>query len=64
MKNNLQKLRWDKQWSQEQLSMYSGVKRNIIGKIENGDIKNPSVLTALLLAKSLGVSVEDIFIIT
>lgn len=63
MKNNLQKLRWNKQWSQEQLAIYSGVNRSLIGKIENRDVKNPSVFTALLLAKSLGVTVEDLFTI-
>lgn len=63
MKNRLQELRWEKDWSQEQLSRRSGVSRKTIEHIENGNIKSPSVYTALLLAKSLSVSVEDIFIL-
>lgn len=61
MKNNLQQLRWEKNWSQQQLSLYSGVRKNLIGKIENGNVETPTVRTALLLAQALKVSVEDIF---
>ena len=61
MKNNLQQLRWEKNWSQQQLSLYSGVRKNLIGKIENGNVETSTVRTALLLAQALKVSVEDIF---
>lgn len=61
MKNNLQQLRWDRNLSQQQLSIKSGVKRSIISNIENGYTANPSVLTVLKLAKALNVKVEDIF---
>lgn len=63
MKNRLQELRWKKDWSQEQLSRRSGVSRKTIEHIENGNIQAPSVYTALKLARSLSVLVEDIFIL-
>lgn len=61
MKNNLQKIRWNKNWSQLQLSIKSGVPQSVISDIENNIITNPGVYTALRLAKALSVSVEDIF---
>lgn len=60
MKNNLQKIRWDKNWSQKMLSQKSGVPQSVISSIENG-ITTPNLFTALRLAKALGVIVEDIF---
>lgn len=63
MRNRLQELRWEKDWSQEQLSRRSGVTRKTIDHIENGVTQAPSVYTALLLAKALSVKVEDIFIL-
>lgn len=63
MKNRLQELRWNKDWSQEQLSRRSGVSRKNIDNIENGVTQSPSVYTALRLAKALSVLVEDIFIL-
>ena len=61
VKNRLQELRWDKDWTQGQLALFSSVDRSLIGKIENTERPNPSVETALLLSRALGVSVEDIF---
>lgn len=61
VENNLQDYRWSKGWSQEQLARQSGVAKNVIGKIENGITRNPSVGTALLLAHALDTSVEEIF---
>ena len=63
LKNRLQELRWNKDWSQEQLSRRSGVSRKNIDNIENGVTQSPSVYTALRLAKALSVLVEDIFIL-
>ena len=63
MRNRLQELRWEKDWSQEQLARKSGVRRKNIADIENGFVKAPSVYTALKLAKALSVTVEDIFIL-
>lgn len=61
MKNRLQKLRWDKGWTQTQLSRRSGVPQSDIAKIETNIRENPGVYTALRLAHALSVSVEDIF---
>lgn len=63
MKNNLQKLRWAKDWSQEQLARRSGVSRSLISAIENHTESNPSISTALRLAHALNVNVEDIFML-
>ena len=63
MKNRGQELRWEKDWSQEQLARRSGVSRKNIEHIENGTVNSPSVYTALKLAKALSVLVEDIFIL-
>ena len=35
MKNRLQEMRWEKNWSQTQLAMRSNVPRSTIGYIEN-----------------------------
>lgn len=63
MKNNLQKLRWTRDWSQEQLARKSGVSRALISSIENHTELNPSVGAALKLSHALNVKVEDIFTI-
>lgn len=60
MKNYLQKVRWEKNWSQSQLSRMSGVPQSVISAIENKN-EIPSVLTALKLARALSINVEDIF---
>lgn len=62
MKNNLQEIRWEKNWSQKYLSMRSKVPQSVISEIENGN-EVPNVLTALKLAKALSVKVEDIFML-
>lgn len=61
MKNRLQELRWNKGWSQSQLSRISGVPQSVISEIENDIEENPRVYTAIRLAHALSVSVEDIF---
>lgn len=63
MKNRLQELRWEKDWSQTKLAMKSNVSHSTIGLIENNQFENPHVYTAIKLAHALGVSVEDIFIL-
>lgn len=60
MKNNLQKIRWEKNLSQKTLSQKSGVSQSVISSVENG-LTTPNLSTALRLAKALGVSVEEIF---
>lgn len=63
MKNRLQEMRWEKNWSQTQLAMKSNVSHSTISLIENNPLENPHVYTAIKLAHALGVSVEDIFIL-
>lgn len=60
MKNNLQKIRWEKNLSQNILAQKSGVPQSVISSVENG-LTIPNLITALRLAKALGVAVEDIF---
>ena len=61
VQNNLQALRWERELTQRQLSKLSGVSRETICKIEDGERLNPSVQTALLLSHALGVTVEELF---
>lgn len=61
MKNRLQEMRWEKNWSQAQLALRSNVPRSTIGAIENNPLEDPHTSTAIKLAHALGVSVEDIF---
>lgn len=61
MKNRLADVRTAKEWSQQQLSIISHISRSTINSIEMGDNNNPSVKTALRLAKALHTSVESIF---
>lgn len=63
MKNKLQELRWEKNWSQNQLSIKSGVPQSAISIIENNMSENPGVFTALRLSRALSVTVEDIFML-
>lgn len=63
MKNRLQELRWAKDWTQNQLSIRSGVPQPVISTIENNMDENPGVFTALRLSRALSVTVEDIFIL-
>lgn len=60
MKNNLQKIRWEKNLSQKMLAQKSSVPQSVISSVENG-LTIPNLITALRLAKALGVTVEDIF---
>lgn len=61
IRNRLQELRWEKNWSQLQLSRISGVPQPDIHKIENNPLSNPGVYTAIRLSRALSVSIEDIF---
>ena len=58
--NHLQKIRWDREWSQTTLSRRSGVPQSTITAIENNE-RIPSVVIALKLADALSLKVEDIF---
>jgi putative molybdopterin biosynthesis protein len=47
-------------WSQSELARRAGIPRTTVGAIE-GEKLTPSVTTALVLARSLGCSVEELF---
>ncbi len=51
---NLQRLRREKGWSQENLAFESGLHRTYISGIERG-VRNPTVMIIEKLAKTLGV---------
>lgn len=61
--NRVQELRWAKNWSLRQLSALSGVEHSLIGKIENHQRPNPSVETAIRLARAFDISAEELFIV-
>jgi putative transcriptional regulator len=63
MKTNLRKFRFNRgELSQQQLADMVMVSRQTIVAIEGGDYA-PSVKLALLLAKKLGTTVEELFIL-
>lgn len=62
MKNRIKELRKKKGYRQEDLAIFLGVSRQTIIAIEN-DKYDPSLSLALKLAKFLGLSVEEIFIL-
>jgi putative transcriptional regulator len=63
LENNLRVLRAKKNITQEELAEAIGVSRQTINAIELGKF-NPSVLTALKLARFFETNVEEIFIIS
>ncbi len=52
---NVQRIRRQRSWSQEELGFRSGLHRTYISGIERG-ARNPTVLVLAKLAKALGVS--------
>jgi transcriptional regulator with XRE-family HTH domain len=52
-------LRHQRGWSLERLSGLCGVSRSMLSQIERGDT-NPTVVVALAIATSLGVSLDDL----
>ena len=57
---NIKKHRNKQGLSQEDFAKKSGVKYTTLTKIESNVIKKPSVLVMAKLAKTLGVSIEDL----
>ena len=57
---NLQKMRERRHLKQHELAQLSGVTQQAISMIENGDRKNPGVITMLKLAKALRCMIEDL----
>lgn len=58
--NRLKVARAEKNLSQEQLAALAGVTRQTVSSIETGQY-NPSALLALVLARRLGKTVEELF---
>ncbi len=59
--NYLKKIRLEKNMTQEALAAQSKVGRSTISEIENDHTQDPGVYVAQDLAKTLGVTVSDIF---
>ncbi len=57
---NLQKLRRDREWSQEDLAFESGLHRTYISGIERGT-RNPTVTILAKLARALDVAPAVLF---
>lgn len=57
----LKEIRLAKGLSQSEIERRTGLKREYLSKIENCDLKNPTVLTLERLAKGLEVSINMFF---
>jgi transcriptional regulator with XRE-family HTH domain len=55
----IRELRTERGWSQEELSLRTGVHRNYIGGIERAERK-PTVETVAVLAEALGVRTSEL----
>jgi putative transcriptional regulator len=60
LRNCIREARVAKNWTQAELAEHIGVSRKTINTVENG-VFVPSTILALKLAKTLGISVEDLF---
>lgn len=60
LKNNLKKVRADKNMSQQELANMVGVSRNTISSLETGQYE-PTAKLALVLAIALDMKFEDLF---
>ena len=63
MKHKLQQLRWEKNWSEEQLARKSGVSKSTICRLENSENVNPTIDVAFRLADALQVDVRVILLV-
>lgn len=61
MKNRLEELRTENNWTQQELADRVEVSRQTINSLESGRY-NPSILLAFRLARLFKVQVEDLFI--
>lgn len=61
MKHKLQRLRWEKNWSEEQLARKSGVSKSTICRLENSENVNPTIEVAFRIADALKVDVRELF---
>ncbi len=55
----IRELRTKRGWSQEELSLRTGIHRNYIGGIERAE-RQPTVETVAVLAKALGVKASEL----
>jgi putative transcriptional regulator len=60
LKNAIRRLRFERNMTQEELALRTGVSRQTIMSIERGRT-NPSVLLAFKIAAALGVNVVEVF---
>lgn len=60
LKTRMYELRKERNMQQAELAELVGVRRETIGKLENGKY-NPSLKLAMDIAKVFGKSVEDVF---
>lgn len=60
MKIHLQKIRWERDYSIEQLARISGVSSAQISRIENG-LTVPTIETLCKLARALGCNICELF---
>jgi len=60
LKNNLKKIRLEKNMSQQELADMVGVSRNTISSIETGQF-NPTAKLALVLCVALDIKFEELF---
>jgi transcriptional regulator with XRE-family HTH domain len=55
----LREIRLSKKLSQENLSLESDVPRNVIGRIERGEV-NTSIVILFRICKALGIEISDL----
>jgi putative transcriptional regulator len=61
LRNHIRRLRFEKNMTQEELALRTGVSRQTIMSIERGQT-TPSVLLAFKIAAALGAVVHDVFV--
>jgi transcriptional regulator with XRE-family HTH domain len=57
----IKKLREERGLTQKELSVKSGISRNLIARLESGDIQNTTTDTLFKIANALGVKAENLF---
>jgi transcriptional regulator with XRE-family HTH domain len=57
---NIRKIRKQKKLTQERLARLSNISLNTLTKIESGFAKAPNIKTVVKIARSLGVSVDEL----
>jgi putative transcriptional regulator len=60
LRNSIRRLRFDRNMTQEELALRTGVSRQTIMSIERGQT-NPSVLLAYKIAAAFDVSITEVF---